>query len=222
MSTTAERKPNKNTEKVALPVSGMSCAGCAARIEKNLNRAQGVEDANVNFANQTATVTFNPTQTNKEALCEVVRDTGYDVREAPSKGSGELNQDWEQKAREEEIRDIQRRLVVALLFGAPVALLGMAHISFPGSDWIQLALTAPVLFYAGGSFFQGGWNALKHRAADMNTLVALGTGTAFLFSVVATVAPHLVAADAAHGQTVPVYFEAAASIIALLLVGRLL
>lgn len=221
MSGTIQNQPMTPNEQVDLPITGMSCAACAVRIEKSLKRAEGVQEANVNFANATATVSFDPAQTNRGSLCAVVRDCGYDVHETPPQGAGE-GQDWEQKAREDEVRDIKRRLTVALLFGVPVAVLGMAHLRFPGNDWLQLLLTTPVLFYSGAQFFQGAWNALRHRAADMNTLVALGTGAAYLFSVVATAAPALIATHLTRGQAAPVYFEAAAIIIALLLVGRLL
>jgi Cu+-exporting ATPase len=247
------------TEQVTLPITGMSCVACAARIERNLRRVAGVEEANVNFANHQATVTFAPTQTSRDALCKVVRDSGYDVYEVlpvkmksvevkpqelksqevrPIEAQSERaeaglgaegittakgdERDWEQKAREKEVRQLRKRLFVALLLGVPVSALGMAHLRFAGSDWLQLLLTTPVLFYSGNQFFRGAWSAAKHGAADMNTLVALGTGAAYLFSVVATVAPGLVSAHAAQGEMAPVYFEAAAIIIALLLVGRLL
>jgi len=204
----------------------MSCAACAARIEKNLARADGVTVANVNYANETASITFDPTQTNPEALTEVVRDSGYEVRQAPPPDSTTSAQDWEQKERQEEVRDIQRKLTVALIFGLPVAILGMAHVNFPGSSWIQLLLTTPVLFYSGGHYFKGAWSALKHRAADMNTLVALGSGSAYLSSVIATAAslfaPSMTAGHAGHGPSAPVYFEATAVIIALLQTGRLM
>lgn len=213
--------------RVELPVVGMTCAACANRIEKNLKRAPGVTEANVNFASNRATVAFDPAHTHTEAIKEVIRDSGYEVPEVAETApdSDGDTRDWEQKAREEEVRDLKRRLLVALVFGVPVAVLGMAHLSFPGSNWVQFLLTTPVLFYSGQSYFVGAWNALKHRAADMNTLVAIGTGAAYLFSVVATVAPGLVVPPGGHGDhggTAPVYFEASAIIIALVLLGRLL
>jgi P-type Cu+ transporter len=213
--------------RVELPVVGMTCAACANRIEKNLKRAPGVTDANVNFASNRATVAFDPTHTHAGAIKEVIRDSGYEVPEVAetAPGSDSEAEDWEQKAREAEVRDLKRRLVVALVFGIPVAVLGMAHLSFPGSNWVQLLLTTPVLFYSGLPYFTGAWNALKHRAADMNTLVAIGTGAAYLFSVVATLAPGWVVppgSHGGHGTMAPVYFEASAIIIALVLLGRLL
>ena len=227
------------TQQITLPISGMSCAACASRIERNLKRADGVQDANVNYANHRATVTFDTALTDAEALCEIVRDSGYDVPVVPVRApaatatnavnSHAINTainaepDWEQQTRIAETRDLRRRLSVALVFGIPVFILGMLHLQFLGSDWLQGLLAAPVLFYSGAPFFRGAWNALRHRASDMNTLVALGTGAAYGYSLMATAAPGLVAAHAGgHENMPPVYFEAAAVIIALLLVGRLL
>jgi len=223
MSTTTDRETSRpHEQQIALPIGGMSCAACAARIEKNLMRAEGVREAHVNFANERATVLFDPTQTDAEALCEVVRISGYEIREAPPETEQAASapvQDWEQQARDAELRDLRKRFGVALLFGVPVAALGMSQIHFTGSNWLELALTTPVLAYSGGPFFRLALSALRHRAADMNTLVALGTGAAYLFSVLATIAPSLVVMP---GQMAPVYFEAAAVIITLVLAGRLL
>lgn len=237
---------------VELPIVGMTCAACASRIERSLKRAEGVTEANVNYATNRATITFDSAKTDAEALKEVVRDTGYDVPEDvdlaqvgtnasaaidtdlpdTSMGASEpetadqKSQDWEQRARAEEVRGLQQRLGVALVFGVPVAILGMSHIAFPGSDWLQLLLTTPILLFAGGAYFKAAWSALRHHSADMNTLVALGTGAAYLFSLISTVAPDLVLPPNTHphaGMTMPpVYFEASAVILTLVLVGRLL
>jgi len=219
---TAEPNSLSQTQTVSLPVSGMTCAACAARIERVLKRADGVGEANVNFANEQATVTFDPSRTNESAIGDVIRDSGYDVRQAPPAGSEVAEQDWEQKERDAEVRDIWKKLFVALLFGIPTAVLGMAHFTFPGVNWFQFLLSTPVVIYSGRQFYAGAWSALRHRAADMNTLVALGTGAAYLYSAVATIAPQFVTGPIAHDHSAPVYFEAAAVIIALLLVGRLL
>jgi Cu+-exporting ATPase len=219
MSTTTNPGASPAETQVALPISGMTCAACAARIEKNLKRADGVREAQVNFATERATILFDPTETDAEALREVVRDSGYDIREAPPEAKAAATQDWEQQARDAEVRDIRTKFGVALAFGLPVAVMGMSHAPFAGSAWVQFLLTTPVMVYSGGAFFRGAWSALRHHAADMNTLVALGTGAAYLYSVVATAAPALVAS---HEHGAPVYFEAAVIIIALLLAGRLL
>lgn len=211
-----------------LPVSGMTCGACAARIEKNLNRAAGVRDANVNFATNRATVTYNPSRTDRAGLIEVIENSGYSVPTPPGAKSTEssvADQDWEQVERDREVGELRRKLIVAVVCSIPVVIIGMSHTAFTGSAWLQLALSTPVMVYSGRQFFAGAWNALCHRAADMNTLVALGTGAAYLFSVIATVAPGLVIAPGQHpaGHThQAVYFEAAALIITLILLGKML
>ena len=213
---------------IDVPVAGMTCAACAARIEKGLNRAEGVHSANVNFATNRATVKYDPSSTDRAGIVNAIEGLGYRV---PADATPDSNtqakddgKDWEQRAREEEFRDLRKRLLVALLFGVPTAVIGMSHLEFAGSAWIQLLLTTPVMLYSGRQFFTGAWNALRHHGADMNTLVALGTGSAYLFSVVVTIFPGFVATSVAHGNSAmpPVYFEAAAIIIALILVGRML
>ena len=211
-------------QRVSLPISGMSCAACAARIEKVLNRTPGVSLANVNFANHRATVEYDPAVIDPAQVAERIRGAGYGAAD-PAESQKETA-DWEQQAREEEYRDLRRRLWVAILFGVPTTAIAMLHLDFPGSHWLQLLLTTPVMFYSGRGFFTAAWSALRHRAADMNTLVALGTGAAYLFSVVGTVVPSAVTVSTGHSHgampMAPVYFEAAAVIIALILLGRML
>ena len=226
--------------RIDLPIKGMTCAACARRIERGLSKAAGVGGANVNFATARATVEYDPQRTGVPRLVETVRGLGYDAL-APEDGAAP--RDREEEARREEARDIRRRFVVAAALSLPVLLIAMSHgrvalFNVSWINWLQLALTAPVVFYSGWPFYRGAWAALRHRAADMNTLIATGTGAAFVYSLAATVAPRLVAAPpTAHGaQSVegaaaheligapmaPVYFEAAAVIIALILLGRLL
>jgi Cu+-exporting ATPase len=181
-------------ERVDLPVSGMSCAACARTIERTLSGTPGVERAKVNFATSTATVEYDPARVTPADFIGAIEELGYGVPEKESRAD----------AAEPGYR---RRFLVALVFAAPVMVLGMLH----RLPWVQLALTLPVVFYAGAPFYAGAWKALRHRAANMNTLIALGTGTAFLYSLVETFrGSHLV------------YFEAAAVIIALILLGRML
>ncbi len=231
-----------------LPLLGMHCSACAVRIEKALGRAQGVAVANVNFATTRASVQYDPALTNPQKLREAVQKAGYDAIVAPENpdanghhgGSQEL-QDAEIKAREAEYAEQKRRFLLALILTIPVAILAMGgHFSpvlerlfdFEGRAYLELVLTTPVLFWAGREFFLGAWNAARHRAADMNTLVALGTLAAFLLSVVATFAPALFAVSAqghaamksaGHGNApTGVYYEVAAIVITLILMGRLL
>ncbi len=182
-------------ERVDLPVSGMTCAACARTIERTLAHTPGVGRAHVNFATSTATVEYDPQQARIGDLVGAIEELGYGVPETEA-------------APDSEAIAYRRRLMVAVVFAVPVVVLGMMH---GHTAWIQLLLTLPVVFYAGAPFYQGAWTALRHGSANMNTLIALGTGAAFVYSVFETV-------RGGH----EVYFEAAAAIIALILLGRTL
>lgn len=219
----------------------MHCASCAGRIEKALGSSPGVLKANVNFATTRATVRFDTKATDAESLRQVVRDLGYDVIASPSgmegAGIGEM-QAAESEVREAEYQRQKLKFFIALALTVPVAVLAMAghvvpalqdYLNFPGRAWLELALTTPVLFWAGREFFTGAWAAARHRVADMNTLVSLGTLSAYIFSVVATVAPQWLAGSQStsqpgHSMLSPtgVYYEVAAIIVTLILMGRLL
>ena len=230
---------NETEARVDMPVLGMHCAACAVRIEGALGNAPGVSKAAVNFATGRATVRFDPTATSPDALRDVVRDTGYEALAPAKRGARGVDEpDPEQAAREADFRRLRLRFLVALVLTVPLAVLGMVgHVipslaptlDFPGRAWVELLLATPVLFWAGWEFFTGAWAAARHRAADMNTLVAIGTLSAFAYSAVATFAPSAVAvaSDPHAGHTtllapVAVYYEVAAVIITLILLGRLL
>jgi P-type Cu+ transporter len=181
-------------ERVDLPVTGMTCAACARTIERILTKTPGVERANVNLATATATVEYDPARVRPGDFVGAIEGLGYGVpQEAPK-------HDSEEPA-------LLRRLALAVALAVPVMALGMAH----RLPWVQLALTVPVIFYAGAPFYVAAWKALVHRSANMNTLISLGTGAAFLYSLVETV-----------GGRHDVYYEAAAVIVALILLGRTL
>ncbi len=224
-------------ERAELPLLGMSCAACANRIEKALKRAPGVSAASVNFATTRATVEYDSQTTSLEALRETVQKAGYDaILPEPNAEAeaAEESSDREAEAREAEYRKHKVRFLIAAVLTAPVLILAMGahaipaltpYLNFPGRIWVEFILTTPVLFWAGREFFTGAWNAARHRAADMNTLVAIGTFAAWLYSVVAMLAPQFFAATrGAHAEhaEVGVYYEAAAAIITLILLGRLL
>jgi Cu+-exporting ATPase len=195
----------QTAERIDLPVQGMTCAACARSIELTLKDTPGVTAAHVNLATNTATVDYDPAQAGVPELVQAIEQIGYSVPSTvpePSVPSAEG-------------AALKRRLVVAVVFSAPLLVLGMSHglLHVPHMNWIQLAMALPVVFYSGAPFYAGAWTALRHRSANMNTLVALGTGSAFLYSLAVTLA---------GGAHAPVYFEAAAVIIALILVGRLL
>jgi len=197
----------ETAERVDLPVSGMSCAACARTIEHQLAATPGVTRALVNFATSTATVEFDPARAAVRDLVGAIEELGYGV---PQPEAGE---DVEEQTRQREYSALKRRLLIAAVFALPVVALGMIPglMRLPAMSWIQLALTVPVVFYAGAPFYTGAWSALRHRSANMNTLIALGTGAAFLYSLVITL-------RGGH----EVYFEAAAVIITLILLGRVL
>ncbi|HEX8422223.1 MAG TPA: heavy metal translocating P-type ATPase, partial [Pyrinomonadaceae bacterium] len=219
-----------------LSLAGMTCNACARRIERRLSNAEGVRSANVNFATARATVEYDPRATGAAQLIESVKEIGYGASDAEEAGAAER----EKEAERAEQESLRRRFLVAAVLSAPVLLVAMSHGSIalfnvPWINWAQLALTLPVVCYSGWPFYQGAWTSLKHRAADMNTLIATGTGAAFIYSLVVTLAPQLVAdtAAAAHAAApgmgdggnmpvAPVYYEAASVIIALILLGRLL
>ncbi len=209
------------SERADLPITGMTCAACASRIERVLGRTAGVQSATINFATEVGTVQFDPAQTNRAALIGVVQRAGYDV--LPDAEPSERVDD--------ALIELRRRLVVAAVFAIPVVVLAMAHgriLGGPAGNWLQLALTVPVMTWAAVPILRPAWGALRHGAADMNTLVTVGTLAAFLYSVVATVAPGLIPVPpsampgmAGHGAAAaPVYFEAAASVVTLVLLGR--
>lgn len=300
-------------ERIDLPITGMTCAACARRIERKLRKVSGVRQAGVNFATSRATVEYDAQAVGVRELMGAVREVGYGtaetahavfivddsarpagssvpvekrlnrlggvvsasfnlstmevrveylpgaiavrslrgaieelgyrVREVPGAGNGSSAADAESEARSAEYGELRRKFLLAALLSAPVLAIAMSHgrialFNFPGVNWLQLALTAPVVFYCGWQFYRGAWAAFRHRAADMNTLIALGTGAAFLYSVAATLAPGffantvnnasgmMPASTAMTGMSEaampPVYFEAAGVIIALILLGRLL
>lgn len=187
-----------DSTEVELPIGGMTCAACARSVERGLQRAQGVSSVHVNFATRTAEVKYNAGATNLEALIAAVEDTGYEV----PKHAQEIEDEIERKA-------LQRRVIIGFLFAAPVFVLGMLEIA----PWWQLPLTLAVLAWPGRGFFVDAWTALRHGQANMNTLIAAGTGTAFLYSAAILLG---------GGMAMEVYFESAAVIVVLVLFGRLL
>ncbi len=233
--------------RIELPLLGMSCAACANRIERALNKAPGVESCSVNFATTRATVHYDASETDAAHLRDVVKDAGYDalLPEQNADGTPQTAKqkndevDAETQAREAAYQKQKNKFWLALLLTLPVTFTAMGSHLIPALHglanaswrlWFELFLSGAVLFGAGAEFFSGAYKAARHRAADMNTLVAIGTFSAWAFSVVATVAPQLVMAQSApasdmarEGMAGPnVYFETSAIVITLILMGRLL
>lgn len=202
------------TSSLELGVSGMDCASCAANIEKKLSSASGIIHANVNFASKKASIEYLPEIIAPEGIRKVIIDTGYTPEET---GQGlELSGE---DAEEKEYQKQKKTFIFSLIFTVPVFLLSMLMIHFPYKNELLMILTIPVVFVAGKQFFTGAISVLKHKNANMNTLIAVGTGAAFLYSAVATIFPQFFVSV---GQEPEVYFEVAAIIITLILMGRML
>ncbi|MEC7519667.1 MAG: heavy metal translocating P-type ATPase [Myxococcota bacterium] len=219
MEATMELEAGAAEELCLLPIRGMTCASCVGRVEAALAKVDGVGEATVDFAGERATVRFDPGRTDRAALARAVEAAGYSV---PGAAPPEASEDPDVAA----ARALRRDFVVALLFTLPLLVLGMSHGAIPGADGplgraAQLVLATVVLLGPGRRFFRLAWVAARHRTADMNTLVALGTGAAYGYSAVAVLAPQLFA-HAAHGAQPHVYFEAAGAILTFVLLGKIL
>ena len=260
MATMVSEPGVEHTEKVTIPVSGMTCAACQAGVQKALQRTPGVVDANVNLMMANAAVTYDPGATSPEALVERIRDVGYGAELPRPERTAFTEQEERDRAQAEEFRELRRKAVVSGALGALAMLLsmplmvagaGLSHgeVHGPVADpfmrwameslspalerifpwlyridpavlsWTLLVLTAGVMAWAGRHFYSRAWISFRHHAADMNTLIAVGTGAAFLYSVIATAAPGFFVRN---GLAPDVYYEAVILIIALILAGNAL
>ncbi len=229
VDTVAEAGYGVVTQTEVLPVTGMTCASCVARVERALKHVPGVLKAEVNLATERATVTVLPGAGVRERLEKAVRDAGYGVAETRAGGDGtaatEAALDVEQAARRGAYEALRRRVVIGAVLSVVIFAGTMQPHWFPFlPDWMNngyflWALTTPVQFWVGARFYRGAWAALRHGAADMNTLIAMGTSAAYFYSVLVVLFPTLFEAE---GLTGAVYFDSAAIIITLVLLGRLL
>lgn len=200
-------------QKEQYPIEGMMCASCAVAVEKVLQQAKGVKEASVNYANAKATITFDASITSAEVLKHQVEEAGYGLVITP------VNQEILQQREEEHYKALQRTFWGSVCCSLPVFLISMFHLHFPYSDWFQALLATIGLVFFGKKFFKGAYNQLKHRSANMDTLVALSISVAYLYSLSSLVfrsfwerygiAPHL-------------YFESAVMIVSFILLGRML
>ncbi len=206
---------DKNIVQETFPVLGMSCASCAARIEKTLNRQSGVKKAAVNYASATATVEYDPKNCSSEALQQAVQAAGYDLL---------INRDGNtleeaEEAHNKKFTTLKLRTVWAVILSLPVVIIGMFFMDMPYANPIMWTLSTPIVFWLGRGFFSSAWKQLRHGSANMDTLVAISTGTAYLFSLFNMLFPAFWLSRGIHPH---VYFEAASVIIAFILLGRLL
>nr|MBA3554078.1 heavy metal translocating P-type ATPase [Gemmatimonadales bacterium] len=237
---------------LTIPVSGMTCAACSGRVQRTLEKTEGVNSANVNLMTGAATVEFDPDATSPERLVDAIRSTGYGAELPASGARSEDLLETQDLARAAEVRDLRRKFgvsmvvaVLAMVFSMPLAEMTgsgamadplmrlmmplndvllrafppLGEVSADGWRWTLLALTLPLVGWAGRHFYSRAWAAFRHHSADMNTLISVGTGAAFLYSVAVTLADDWFAA---RGVEPHVYYEAVAWIIALILLGNLL
>jgi Cu+-exporting ATPase len=244
--------------KITIPVSGMTCAGCQANVQKALQRQPGVLDANVNLMTASAAVTYDPAATGPEALVGAIRETGYGAEVPAPEDTGRTafeEQEARDRAQEEEFRELRFKAllsgaagVIAMLASMPLMAPAGGHagpVADPFMRWAMeslspalrrvlpwlyevdprilsyglLALTVAVMAWAGRHFYVRAWNGFRHRSADMNTLIAVGTGAAFLDSLLATAVPGFFLR---RGLQPDVYYEAVVIILALILTGNTL
>ena len=202
----------RRLQSVRLGIEGMTCASCVRSVEQAVLQAPGVGACEVSLTEASARVTFDPDLASPADLLRNIRSNGYGATVDQDDGDTALG--------EPSVPTLRRRLVVSAVFTAPLLVLAMSHGRLWGGDsaWVQLALALPVVVYGGAPFFSAAWNAAKHLRSDMNTLIAVGAGTAFAYSLVATVLPAWVE----RSSSAPVYFETAAAILTLVLLGRML
>ena len=256
-SVTARLAPNADAPvvRIDIPVSGMTCAACQARVQRTLVRQPGVRDAAVNLMTRTASITYDPTEASPQEFVDAIRTTGYGA-DLPIDRSILEEQEASDRAYAEEYRGLATKAGVTLAAGvvamivsmplmAPAGHAEMPQASDPFMRWVShsltpivqralprlysidprvlsfalLAMTAAIMMWSGRTFYARAWTAFRHHAADMNTLIAVGTGAAFLFSLAATVAPSFFVT---RGVAADTYYEAVIFIIALVLVGNAL
>lgn len=246
--------------KVTIPVTGMTCAACSARVQRTLSKAPGVSEANVNLMLNNATVLFDPAAISPEQLVETIRETGYGAELASPDRTAFEEQEAQDRAQEEEFKELRLKAgvsLVAAVIGMIVSMPVMRAIALSSHDgagavgstdpfmrwsmevidpwlagvfpWLYavdsrvltyalLAITTGIMAWAGRHFYTRAWSAFRHHSADMNTLVAVGTGAAFLFSLIATFLPGFFVS---RGVAPDVYYEAVLFIIGLILVGNM-
>ncbi len=195
------------------PVTGLSCANCALNVEKKLRQQPGITNASVNFTDSSALIEFDTDHVDALPLQSAIRSIGYDLV---------IEEDTTGKMEEEHRklhRDLRMRTIFSLVLAIPVMIISMFFMNIPQANLIMLALTIPVLVWCGRSFFTHAVKQARHGMANMDTLVAMSTGIAFLFSLFNTLFPHFWHVRGFHPH---VYYEASAMIIALILVGKLL
>jgi Cu2+-exporting ATPase len=204
-----------DTVKKTFPVLNMSCASCASSSQSILENQPGVVNVAVNYANATAQVEYIPTITGTEKLKAALQSIGYDLMIDETEEAKDALEDLHRK----KFQTLKRKTIGAIVLSIPIVIIGMFFMNMPYANYIMWVLATPVVVIAGQQFFIGAWKQAKHRSANMDTLVAMSTGIAYLFSVFNTLFP---AFWHSRGLDANVYFEAAAVVIAFILLGKML
>ncbi|MEC2916552.1 heavy metal translocating P-type ATPase, partial [Bacillus cereus] len=207
------------SDKAEFTVSGMTCAACANRVEKRLNKLDGVNKATVNFALESATVDFNPDEVNVNEMKSAITKLGYKLEVKPD------NQDASTDHRLQEIERQKKKFIISFILSFPLLWAMVSHFSFTSfiylpdmlmSPWVQLALATPVQFIIGGQFYVGAYKALRNKSANMDVLVALGTSAAYFYSVYLSIQ-----SIGSSEHMTDLYFETSAVLITLIILGKL-
>ncbi|MGG6295718.1 heavy metal translocating P-type ATPase [Leptolyngbya sp. AN02str] len=213
-------------ESTTLKLRGMSCASCANSIEEAIRLVPGVREATVNFGAEQATVHYDPKKTDLQAIQAAVDEAGYSAAPLDDQRMVTGEDDVEKAARQAESRDLRRKIIVGavisvvLIIGSLDHMIGVDLPFIPAllkNTWVQLVLTAPVQFWCGYTFYINAWKAFKRHTATMDTLIALGTSVAYFYSVFATLSPGFFLNQ---GLMPDVYYEVAAVVITLILLGQ--
>lgn len=204
-----------DTVKKSFPVLNMSCASCASSSQSILENTPGVIKVSVNYANAIAQVEYVPTITSPQKLKAALQGIGYDLMIDESEDAKDALEEVHRK----KFESLKKRTISSIALSIPLVVIGMFFMDIPYGNYIMWALATPVIVIFGRQFFVGAWKQLKHRSANMDTLVALSTGVAYLFSVFNTVYPQYWHEKGLHAH---VYFEAAAVVIAFILLGKML
>ncbi|MBM4351224.1 MAG: copper-translocating P-type ATPase, partial [Deltaproteobacteria bacterium] len=210
-------------EKVVLPIQGMTCASCVSKVEKSVRSLKGVLQVNVNLATERATIEYVPGVASIQDFKTAIQGAGYQILEVKEEDIVEK----ERLAREAELSKLKWKFIIGAILLGPILLLmygaGFLEkwigLSKETNFFIQFLLATPVQFWAGLQFYVGFWKATKHKTSDMNTLIAVGTSAAYLYSLIVTFSPHLIMVK---GLMLDAYFDTSAAIIVLILLGRFL
>ena len=207
---------NPKTIRQNFPVLEMSCAACASRVDKTLNRQPGVISASVNYATATATVEYIPEECSPESLKSAIQAAGYDLI-IETEQNNPINK--AEEAHLKKYRKLKQRTLAAICLSLPISIISMCFIDIPYAPYLTWLLSTPVVFGLGRDFYINAWKQLKHGSANMDTLVANSTGIAYLFSLFNLFFPDFWLSRGIQPQ---IYFEASSMIIAFILLGRTL